>query len=213
MLPSVISRQVESSIRTFLANAFEMSSPLFLRKESLRGEHTSAMDDFLNQEGNLSKGPYISINLPFRQSKLSRDFFPTINMPFDAHEHQAKAYHRLVSAKPESTLIATGTGSGKTECFLYPILNYCASKKDKGIKAIIIYPMNALATDQAKRFAKTVYENQGLKNKVTVGLFVGQEDKDKALTMTPDKVTVHSPKKTMLQRVKEAQPILYVAIL
>ncbi len=183
MLPSVISRQVDSALRTFLSNAFEMSSPLFLRDDG-----TSAMDDFLKQEGNLSKGPYLSINLPFRQSKLSLDYFPNLKLSFPPYAHQAIAYQRLASSKPESTLIATGTGSGKTECFLYPILNYCASTKEKGIKAIIIYPMNALATDQAKRFAKMIYENPDLKNKVTVGLFVGQEDKEKTLTMTPDKV-------------------------
>ena len=183
MLPSVISRQIDASIRTFLANAFEMSSPLFLRKNG-----KSAMDDFLTEEGSLSKGPYLSINIPFRQSSLPPDFFPTINMPFVPFAHQAKAYHRLTSAQPKSTLVATGTGSGKTECFLYPILNYCAATKDKGIKAIIVYPMNALATDQAKRFADTVFNNAGLKNKVTVGLFVGQEDAEKTRAMTSSKV-------------------------
>ena len=38
--------------------------------------------------------------------------------------------------------MATGTGSGKTECFLLPILDYCAQAGNQGIKAIIIYPMN-----------------------------------------------------------------------
>ena len=42
------------------------------------------------------------------------------------------------------TVIATGTGSGKTECFLYPILDHCRRQTgSKGIKAILIYPMNA----------------------------------------------------------------------
>ena len=46
--------------------------------------------------------------------------------------------------------MATGTGSGKTECFLLPLLEHCRQQHAlgvRGIKAILIYPMNALATD------------------------------------------------------------------
>jgi DEAD/DEAH box helicase domain-containing protein len=187
MLPSVVSRQVDHAIRSFLTHSFEMSSPLFFG-ENESGQYETAMDVFLAKPGNLSRGPYISINLPFRQSTLARDYFSNLYLSNSPYAHQSKAYERLTSAKPQSTLVATGTGSGKTECFMHPILNYCASNKTKGIKAIIIYPMNALATDQAARFAETIYENTGLKNKVTVGLFVGQEDENKTITMTPDKV-------------------------
>jgi len=183
MLPSVISTQVETALKSFLLNSFDMSSPLFRRDDG-----TTAMDDFLAEPGNLSKGPYISINLPFRQSVLARDYFTSINMPFVPFEHQARAYQRLSAAKPESTLVATGTGSGKTECFLYPLLNCCAAQKAQGIKAIVIYPMNALATDQAKRFAKTIATNDGLRSKVSVGLFVGQEDDTPSKVMSDDKV-------------------------
>lgn len=183
MLPSVISTQVESALKSFLVNSFDMSSPLFRREDG-----TTAMDDFLAEPGNLSKGPYLSINLPFRQSVLARNYFANINMPFVPFEHQAKAYHRLSAAKPQSTLVATGTGSGKTECFLYPLLNYCASRKSQGIKAIVIYPMNALATDQAKRFANTIDSNTDLRSKVSVGLFIGQEDDTPSKAMSRDKV-------------------------
>ena len=59
---------------------------------------------------------------------------------------------RPISSSPAlSTLVATGTGSGKTESFLYPILDHCKNVGRRGIKAIVIYPMNALATDQARR--------------------------------------------------------------
>ena len=58
---------------------------------------------------------------------------------------------------PQPTLITTGTGSGKTECFLYPILDHCYARRgEPGIKAIILYPMNALASDQARRLARQI---------------------------------------------------------
>jgi DEAD/DEAH box helicase domain-containing protein len=183
MIPSIISTQVETALKSFLLNSFDMSSPLFRREDG-----TTAMDDFLSEPGNLSKGPYLSIHLPFRESTLTRNYFSSINMPFVPFEHQAKAYHRLAGAKPESTLVATGTGSGKTECFLYPLLHYCAGQKAQGIKAIVIYPMNALATNQAIRFAKTIATNVGLKSKVSVGLFVGQEDDMPSKVMGNEKV-------------------------
>lgn len=81
--------------------------------------------------------------------------------------HQVKAVESILAGK--NTLIATGTGSGKTESFLVPILNHCLFYKNSpGIKAIILYPMNALANDQLRRFKEAV-KGSG----ITVGCFVG----------------------------------------
>lgn len=74
--------------------------------------------------------------------------------------------------------MATGTGSGKTECFLYPILEYCYRHRgENGIKALIIYPMNALAADQAKRMAELINSSLELKEaKVRVCMYVGGQE-------------------------------------
>ena len=72
-------------------------------------------------------------------------------------------------------LVATGTGSGKTECFLYPVLDHCArvhGQGQTGIKALVIYPMNALASDQARRFAQVIAQTPAFKG-LRVGLFIG----------------------------------------
>ncbi|MBK6965110.1 MAG: DEAD/DEAH box helicase [Bacteroidales bacterium] len=69
---------------------------------------------------------------------------------------------------------------GKTEAFLFPVLDYCYLQRHRpGIKVIILYPMNALATDQAKRLAETIWTDERLKGKITAGLFIG-EGKNKA---------------------------------
>ena len=57
-----------------------------------------------------------------------------------------------------------GTGSGKTNCFLIPVINELLREKEKGqlndgVRAIFIYPMNALATDQAGRIAEFLFEH------------------------------------------------------
>lgn len=183
MLPSVVSEQVVKTLRKYVKSAFNMNSPCF------ESESYSMIESFLQDKENLVKGPYLSIQLPFRQSELSLDYFDHLSLPFTPYAHQAIAYQRLSSESPLSTLVATGTGSGKTECFLYPLLNFCAGQQNKGVKAIVIYPMNALATDQAKRFASTIYKDERLKGKVNVGLFVGGEQADTASTnMGPNEV-------------------------
>ncbi|MWR40895.1 DEAD/DEAH box helicase, partial [Escherichia coli] len=169
MLPSVVSRQVADSVAAFLRAAFPLNSPLFNGENN---NNVSMLEQFLAQPETLLKGPYLSAQLPFRKSDLPLNFFPNLTLPFPPHAHQARAFQRLGSDAPQPTLVATGTGSGKTECFMFPLLNHCAGASQAGVKAIIIYPMNALATDQASRFAKTIASDPQLHGKVTVGLFV-----------------------------------------
>ena len=84
----------------------------------------------------------------------------------------------LVTARRRSqpTLITTGTGSGKTEAFLIPILDHCRRERSagrQGIKAVLLYPMNALATDQALRLNGLLSTQPELRA-VTAGLYVGE---------------------------------------
>ncbi|MCK5679670.1 DEAD/DEAH box helicase, partial [bacterium] len=115
----------------------------------------------MNEPGNLFKGPYLDIQLPFQDGQGGADFSPDLPMPFPPYLHQEKSFARLGGPNPKSTLVATGTGSGKTECFLYPILDYCYQHRgEAGIKAIIVYPMNALASDQAGRLVKLSHNSK-----------------------------------------------------
>jgi DEAD/DEAH box helicase domain-containing protein len=60
---------------------------------------------------------------------------------------------------------------------------------EPGIKAIVIYPMNALATDQAKRFARLVHDNENLRKTLRVGLYIGDREGDKgSMVMTAEQV-------------------------
>ena len=166
MIPSVLSWQLIQGVKDFLMTTFPSSTPSFF----------GMTDRFVNAEGNLFKGPYVSVALPFRKG-TDKQFFPHVTeADFRPYFHQELAFNRLGTSEPKPTLVATGTGSGKTESFMYPILDYCFQHKStKGIKAIIIYPMNALATDQAKRFAKTIAHNSSLDG-IRVGLFVGDKE-------------------------------------
>ena len=85
-----------------------------------------------------------------------------------------------------STIVATGTGSGKTECFLWPILDHCRRHAaEQGVQAILVYPMNALAFDQSRRLAKIIHETPALRGKVSAGLYVGEREQVPHTTMGP----------------------------
>ena len=83
--------------------------------------------------------------------------------------HQERAILSILEGK--TTVVSTGTGSGKTEAFLIPILDHCLKHPGKGVKALIIYPMNALANDQVRRIEEATADIP-----VTYGLFVGPVD-------------------------------------
>ena len=174
MIPSILSQQLKQGVTDFLRTTFPVSTPFF----------HGMIDRLLDGNGNIFKGPYLSIQLPFREGKQSTDSFPDVPMDNKPYLHQEQSFKRLSGTHPKSTLVATGTGSGKTEAFLYPILDHCYRHRgEPGIKAIIIYPMNALASDQAGRLARTIYNNQNLRGHITAGLFVGQSEKDPRMVM------------------------------
>lgn len=110
----------------------------------------------------LLKGPYISLSRAFRTGKsvkalvgegLLHPFMENLVPYPHLYGHQEMAVRTIASGK--TTLVSTGTGSGKTECFLYPAISRCLELRDQkappGITAVFVYPMNALAEDQLGR--------------------------------------------------------------
>lgn len=180
MIPGLLANEVSAALREFIITGFESETAPF------KGEFRRLVEEQQGGEAFI-KGPYVTVGLPFLAGQSGRDFFAGFQTEYPPHAHQEQAWRRLASnGRASHTLVATGTGSGKTECFMYPVLDHCLQAKTPGIKAIIIYPMNALATDQAKRFAKEVYNQPSLKG-LRVGLFVGGDGQG-IKAMGPDQV-------------------------
>lgn len=75
--------------------------------------------------------------------------FPLDRYPYS---HQTESWARMLDKNDRKTIIVTsGTGSGKTECFMIPVLQDLLQNKKDGIQAIFLYPLNALMNDQQKR--------------------------------------------------------------
>lgn len=158
--PLTIAEEIRKTLFDNLTTTFSFQDQAF----------EQALLDFFapQQPGNSSeglfKGPYLSLRLPFRKAEPGIDTSLEISPTFTPYAHQMRAFEHLSAhndQQPQPTLITTGTGSGKTECFLYPILDYCyANRGESGIKAIILYPMIALAIDQARRLARVLVQPQ-----------------------------------------------------
>lgn len=112
----------------------------------------------------IAKGPYAFLNRPFEPGPGMRRMIaePGLGLhkalagvfPYDTlHKHQELALRSITAGK--HTVVATGTGSGKTEAFLMPIIDHALKLRDEGaepgITGVIVYPMNALADDQLRR--------------------------------------------------------------
>lgn len=164
MIPSVLASRFREGLKDYMETSYPITSPVF----------EGSLHRFLTRDDAFFHEPYISVKLPFRVAEHGNERFEAIHSDYSPYVHQNKAYDRLVGEDPQSTLVATGTGSGKTECFLYPILEYCYHhRSERGIKALIIYPMNALASDQAIRMAKEIWKSPELRGNVKAGMFVG----------------------------------------
>ena len=134
MLPSLLARDIQQGIKQFLITGFEPADGFF----------HGVMRRFVDNEPAWMKGPYLQVGLPFRHDSAGRDFFSGFQTECPAYTHQREAWQRLASDRMAAhTLVATGTGSGKTECFVYPALDHCARARqagEGGIKALVIYP-------------------------------------------------------------------------
>lgn len=123
-------------------------------------------------ERTLSKGPFIEIKDSFKSGKSieqmiddgilsplfkdlekNKKYPPKLPISRPLYLHQEKAIEKIVAGR--NVVVSTGTGSGKTNCFIIPVINELLREKEQGklndgVRAIFIYPMNALANDQIK---------------------------------------------------------------
>lgn len=174
------SKYINSRYKEYLRSSFKFGN------EQLQ----SLFEKQIDSEG-LFRGPYVDLNLPFKRGKnirtlvdegvVCKSFLRLGDINFDRplYSHQEEAIRQIGAGR--SAIITTGTGSGKTESFLFPILNDLMKEvedgnKEVGIRAIFLYPMNALVNDQIDRVRSILSQCPD----ITYGFFTGE---------TPDTVT------------------------
>ena len=105
------------------------------------------------------------------------------------HRHQREAIE--IARQGHNYILTTGTGSGKSLAYIVPIVDHVLRRgSGRGIQAIIVYPMNALANSQAGELDKFLNEgySQG-EAPVTFARYTGQENEEERqhiMTHPPD---------------------------
>ncbi|MCK9895051.1 DEAD/DEAH box helicase [Frankia sp. AgB32] len=171
MRPTLEARGLRESLLQYLSTTYALAD------EGAR----EALHRFLGDEtSGMFRGPFLRVRTPFLMADPGWErHLEWHRSGFTPYAHQAAAFARLSSAHghvPQPTLVTTGTGSGKTESFLYPVLDHCRRMRaagQAGVKAVLLYPMNALATDQANRLNELLVANEAELGQVRAGLYIG----------------------------------------
>ena len=152
------------SIASILEKSYSQSleTTFYFKDAEFRESFKNALSS-----GSLSKGPFLEGTPIFKGGSTAKKLFnELLSVTIDEamiqalhgnrnlYSHQEKAIR--CSHSGQNFLVATGTGSGKTESFLYPIIlslydEYLKGTLTSGVRALILYPMNALANDQRDR--------------------------------------------------------------
>lgn len=171
--PSRLMETLRKTLREYLESAYPLSEPALIRA---RRELLETAEDrrLLVQEPFVEGTPrymasdvgYEGLELPHdlgnflsKLTTLRQEHDPKRTLLFPGlYAHQAEAFKAYLG-EGRDLIVATGTGSGKTECFLVPMIAglYDEAKrrpesfKQRAVRALILYPMNALVNDQLAR--------------------------------------------------------------
>ena len=160
--------QLREALSNYIKSQYFGKTPILL----------SAMEGQLDQEGVLYQKPYIESSPAYKTApdgiqkskkipQWIKDYFQALSeaklgvypAPFC---HQVSALEEAYSGN--DLFVSTGTGSGKTECFMWPLMAKLASEarnqpeswQMRGVRTIVMYPMNALVSDQISRLRRLI---------------------------------------------------------
>lgn len=174
--PLSTSATISRDYRRYLASLMPLSD----------GVLAQSLERAIASTPSLTRGPFLESTPPYATGASIRQLidegvlpkslarFDSSEMPLDRplYQHQELATRKARAGR--NVMISTGTGSGKTESFLLPIMSSLAGEMEAGtlgpgVRAVLLYPMNALANDQVKRLRRLL---AGVPE-VTFGRYVG----------------------------------------
>lgn len=186
--PVEASRKISEKYYRYLKTAFNIGAP-----------YEKEFNYLLDKKSILAKGPYLDVTDTFKSGKsiyelVQEGLLPKtfsrmgFNQTRPLYLHQEKAL-RKIAENGKNIVVSTGTGSGKTESFLIPILRELAIENEQGtltsgVRALLVYPMNALANDQVERLREILCDYP----EITYGVYTGQTQKKKTVAIEEYKV-------------------------
>lgn len=175
------SEQIKATYRRYLQSLLAVRDPML----------DAALRRAIDTTPLLDKGPYLEATPPYVAGATARELIDegvlapgfaqlaSTAMPMDRplYTHQERAIRKVAAER--NVVVATGTGSGKTESFLLPILDRLVREDadgtlGPGVRALLLYPMNALANDQLKRLRQLLAAYPA----ITFGRYTGDTEQD-----------------------------------
>jgi len=175
--PAESSKRIVDFYRDYLLTTFRTNKDYYNRQ----------LAQELSEDGVIANGPYISMSDCYAKDLSIKELvdkgilcsgildLEALHPDRPLYKHQVEAICK--SAEGKNLIITTGTGSGKTECFLIPVINQLMKEKEDGtlgpgVRTLLIYPMNALVNDQIRRL-RELFEKYG-DDSITFGKFTGE---------------------------------------
>lgn len=151
----------------------------------------AALTRAIDESPMLDRGPYLEATPPYAPGSTLQELIdegvlspgfadlasPALPLRRPLYRHQEASIRKVRDGR--NVVVATGTGSGKTESFLLPILDSLVREKHAGtlgpgVRALLLYPMNALANDQMKRLRALLKDYPH----ITFGRYTGDTESD-----------------------------------
>ncbi|MFJ4657962.1 DEAD/DEAH box helicase [Nocardia sp. NPDC088792] len=174
--PLAAGADIEASYKRYLKTLLAPRDPMLAQ----------VFDQTVDETAMLTKGPLLELTPPYAAGMSLReliregvlhpgfaDLGTTIDLDRPLYRHQETAVRKAVAGR--NLVVSTGTGSGKTESFLLPIFNSLIAERaagtlGPGVRALLLYPMNALANDQLKRLRELLTDMPD----ITFGRYTGE---------------------------------------
>ena len=181
--PINISKKIEEDYERYLYSSFPLRNDDFFTKfkKEIKGKHPYTKNKlFLEYHHRYKSGKFLN-EINNVHDFLSKAF-DDLGTKYPLYQHQEDSLIKVSNGS--NVLISTGTGSGKTESFLLPIINHLLFELDNGtlenngVRALILYPLNALVNDQLERIGKLLNNDEKLKN-ITFGMYTGETSENK----------------------------------
>ncbi|MCT7631089.1 DEAD/DEAH box helicase [Aliarcobacter butzleri] len=176
--PINISKKIEEDYERYLYSSFPLRNEEFFEKfkEEIKENHPYTKNKlFLEYHHRYESGKFLKDIENVH--KLLGKTFKDLGTTYPLYKHQEDSLIKVTNGS--NVLISTGTGSGKTESFLLPIINHLLFEldnetlKNNGVRALILYPLNALVNDQLERIGELLNNDEQLRN-ITFGMYTGE---------------------------------------
>ena len=168
-MPETISETIEnlqSALREYIEATYHLSDPSLVeqRRAILETPGVIHQQPYVESTPRYRAGsPFAGLGVDDAALSIISDLSVGVNgkpplVHDPPYEHQAAALRKALVER-RSLVVMTGTGSGKTECFLLPILGKLAREASDrpdafsvpAMRSLLLYPMNALVNDQLGR--------------------------------------------------------------